>query len=31
MAAPSTVVFALALSPIAWVLSFVGAWIGREV
>jgi RsiW-degrading membrane proteinase PrsW (M82 family) len=29
-AAPFTVVFALALSPIAWVLSCVGAWIGRE-
>jgi RsiW-degrading membrane proteinase PrsW (M82 family) len=29
VAAPFTVVFALALSPIAWVLSCVGAWIGR--
>jgi RsiW-degrading membrane proteinase PrsW (M82 family) len=29
-AAPFTVVFALALSPIAWVLACVGAWIGRE-
>jgi RsiW-degrading membrane proteinase PrsW (M82 family) len=29
-AAPFTVVFVLALSPIAWVLSCVGAWIGRE-
>ena len=29
-AAPFTVVFALALSPIAWVLSCVGAWMGRE-
>jgi RsiW-degrading membrane proteinase PrsW (M82 family) len=29
-AAPFTVVFALALSPIAWVLSCVGAWVGRE-
>ena len=28
-AAPSTVVFALALSPIAWVLACVGAWTGR--
>lgn len=28
-AAPFTVVFALALSPIAWVLSCVGAWVGR--
>jgi RsiW-degrading membrane proteinase PrsW (M82 family) len=28
-AAPFTVVFALALSPIAWVLACVGAWIGR--
>ena len=27
-AAPFTVVFALALSPIAWVLSCVGAWMG---
>jgi hypothetical protein len=30
LAAPFTVVFALAVSPIAWVLSCVGAWIGRE-
>jgi RsiW-degrading membrane proteinase PrsW (M82 family) len=29
-AAPFTVVFALALSPIAWVLACAGAWIGRE-
>jgi RsiW-degrading membrane proteinase PrsW (M82 family) len=29
-AAPFTVVFALALSPIAWVLSCAGAWVGRE-
>ncbi len=29
-AAPFTVVFALALSPIAWVLSCVGGWVGRE-
>jgi RsiW-degrading membrane proteinase PrsW (M82 family) len=29
-AAPFTVVFGLAVSPIAWVLSCVGAWIGRE-
>jgi PrsW family intramembrane metalloprotease len=28
-AAPFTVVFALALSPIAWVLSCFGAWVGR--
>lgn len=28
-AAPSAVVFALALSPIAWLLSCAGAWIGR--
>ena len=28
-AAPFTVVFALALSPIAWVLACVGAWVGR--
>jgi RsiW-degrading membrane proteinase PrsW (M82 family) len=28
-AAPFTVVFALALSPLAWVLSCVGAWMGR--
>jgi len=26
-----TVVFALALSPIAWVLACVGAWMGSEV
>ncbi len=31
VAAPFTVVFGLALSPIAWVLACVGAWIGREV
>lgn len=30
IAAPFTVVFALALSPIAWVLSFIGAWVARE-
>jgi hypothetical protein len=30
-AAPFTVVFALALSPIAWVLSCAGAWVGREL
>jgi RsiW-degrading membrane proteinase PrsW (M82 family) len=30
-AAPVTVVFALALSPIAWVLSCAGAWAGREL
>jgi len=30
LAAPFTVVFALALSPIAWVLACFGAWIGRE-
>jgi len=30
-AAPFTVVFALALSPIAWVLACFGAWVGREV
>lgn len=30
VAAPFTVVFALALSPIAWVLSFIGAWVARE-
>lgn len=30
LAAPFTVVFALAVSPIAWVLACVGAWIGRE-
>jgi RsiW-degrading membrane proteinase PrsW (M82 family) len=29
LAAPVTVVFALALSPIAWVLSCFGAWIAR--
>jgi RsiW-degrading membrane proteinase PrsW (M82 family) len=29
LAAPFTVVFALALSPIAWLLSCVGAWLGR--
>lgn len=29
-AAPVTVVFGLALSPIAWVLSCFGAWVGRE-
>jgi RsiW-degrading membrane proteinase PrsW (M82 family) len=29
-AAPATVVFALAISPIAWLLSCVGAWIGRD-
>jgi RsiW-degrading membrane proteinase PrsW (M82 family) len=29
-AAPFAVVFALALSPIAWLLSCFGAWIGRE-
>jgi RsiW-degrading membrane proteinase PrsW (M82 family) len=29
-AAPFTVVFGLAISPIAWVLSCFGAWIGRE-
>jgi RsiW-degrading membrane proteinase PrsW (M82 family) len=29
-AAPFTVVFALALSPIAWVLACVGAWVGRQ-
>jgi RsiW-degrading membrane proteinase PrsW (M82 family) len=28
-AAPFTVVFALAASPIAWVLSCLGAWVGR--
>lgn len=27
--APFTVVFALALSPVAWLLSCVGAWAGR--
>jgi RsiW-degrading membrane proteinase PrsW (M82 family) len=31
LAAPVTVVFALALSPIAWVLACVGAWMGSEV
>jgi len=30
LAAPVTVVFALALSPIAWILSCFGAWIARE-
>jgi RsiW-degrading membrane proteinase PrsW (M82 family) len=30
VAAPFTVVFALALSPVAWLLACVGAWIGRE-
>jgi RsiW-degrading membrane proteinase PrsW (M82 family) len=29
-AAPPAVVFGLALSPIAWLLSCAGAWIGRE-
>jgi RsiW-degrading membrane proteinase PrsW (M82 family) len=29
-AAPFTVVFALALSPVAWLLSCFGAWVGRE-
>jgi RsiW-degrading membrane proteinase PrsW (M82 family) len=29
-AAPFTVVFALALSPIAWLLSCIGAWLGRS-
>jgi RsiW-degrading membrane proteinase PrsW (M82 family) len=29
-AAPFAVVFGLALSPIAWVLSCAGAWMGRE-
>jgi RsiW-degrading membrane proteinase PrsW (M82 family) len=28
-AAPVTVVFGLALSPIAWMLSCFGAWVGR--
>jgi RsiW-degrading membrane proteinase PrsW (M82 family) len=28
-AAPFTVVFALALSPVAWLLSCIGAWAGR--
>jgi RsiW-degrading membrane proteinase PrsW (M82 family) len=30
LAAPITVVFALALSPIAWILSCFGAWMARE-
>jgi hypothetical protein len=30
LAAPVTVVFALALSPIAWVLSCFGAWMARS-
>jgi hypothetical protein len=29
VAAPVTVVFGLAVSPIAWVLSCFGAWVGR--
>jgi hypothetical protein len=29
-AAPPAVVFGLALSPIAWLLSCAGAWLGRE-
>jgi RsiW-degrading membrane proteinase PrsW (M82 family) len=29
LAAPSAVVFGLALSPIAWLLSCAGAWMGR--
>ncbi len=29
VAAPFTVVFVLALSPIAWVLSCLGAWMAR--
>jgi RsiW-degrading membrane proteinase PrsW (M82 family) len=29
IAAPSTVTFGLALAPIAWALSCVGAWMGR--
>jgi RsiW-degrading membrane proteinase PrsW (M82 family) len=29
-AAPFTVVFAVALSPIAWLLACMGAWVGRE-
>jgi RsiW-degrading membrane proteinase PrsW (M82 family) len=29
-AAPFTVVFALAISPIAWLLACFGAWVGRE-
>jgi RsiW-degrading membrane proteinase PrsW (M82 family) len=28
-AAPFTLVFALALAPIAWILSCAGAWVGR--
>jgi hypothetical protein len=28
-AAPFAVVFALALSPVAWLLSCLGAWVGR--
>jgi RsiW-degrading membrane proteinase PrsW (M82 family) len=28
-AAPFTLVFAVALSPIAWILSVAGAWVGR--
>ncbi len=31
LTAPVTVVFALALSPVAWVLACVGAWMGSEV
>jgi RsiW-degrading membrane proteinase PrsW (M82 family) len=30
LAAPFAVVFGLALSPIAWVLSCAGAWVGRQ-
>jgi RsiW-degrading membrane proteinase PrsW (M82 family) len=30
LAAPFTVVFGLALSPIAWLLSCAGAWVGRH-
>ncbi len=30
-AAPFAVVFALALSPVAWLLSCFGAWVGRAV
>jgi hypothetical protein len=30
LSAPFSVVFALAVSPVAWVLSCFGAWIGRE-
>jgi RsiW-degrading membrane proteinase PrsW (M82 family) len=30
-AAPSTVVFALSVSPIAWLLACLGAWAGRSV